>query len=312
MIRSVAPHLQVLAFTQNRRTMLSWREDRVRLHQAFARASDDVLRAVGLYCSLPHLGSARARQTVKRFIRRIGQPERRPASPRPADPDPSGDARNGTRRVDGRTEAEALAIVARVAPHIHRVVYTRNRRTMASVPRGGPVLRLHEAFAAAPDDVLVAVARLFTARDRRTRTRARQAVGAFIRTLPPAPVQRRPRVRVHEPGDAPIIARLQAEFDRTNDAHFGGELPRVPLFLSGAMRRRNGHFSRRPLEIVISRRLCTHAQPGQAEETLRHEMIHLWQHATGKTPDHGREFRAWARRLDVHPRATRPVAWKDR
>ena len=89
------------------------------------------------------------------------------------------------------------------------------------------------------------------------------------------------------------------------------ELPEVPLFLSGAMRRRNGHFCSHPLEIVISRTLCTHAHPGEAEHTLRHEMIHLWQHASGKKPDHGEEFRAWARRLDVHPRATRRVSWKN-
>jgi predicted SprT family Zn-dependent metalloprotease len=78
------------------------------------------------------------------------------------------------------------------------------------------------------------------------------------------------------------------------------------------MRRRNGHFCSHPLEIVISRQLCTHAAPGESEQTLRHEMIHLWQHVTGKKPDHGPEFRAWARRLDVHPRATRPVTWKSR
>ncbi len=85
----------------------------------------------------------------------------------------------------------------------------------------------------------------------------------------------------------------------------------MPLFLSGRMRSRNGHFSSHPLEIVVSRRLCTHAEAGEAERTLRHEMIHLWQHVQGKKPDHGTEFRAWARRLDVHPRATRRVTWKN-
>jgi len=75
------------------------------------------------------------------------------------------------------------------------------------------------------------------------------------------------------------------------------------------MRSRNGHFSRAPLEIVISRRLCEHAVPGEAEMTLRHEMIHLWQHVVGLKPDHGGTFRWWARRLDVHPRARRPVRW---
>jgi predicted SprT family Zn-dependent metalloprotease len=77
------------------------------------------------------------------------------------------------------------------------------------------------------------------------------------------------------------------------------------------MKRRNGHFSARPLEIVLSRRLCTHGAPGEAEQTLRHEMIHLWQFVEGIPVDHGAAFRRMARKLDVHPRATRRVEWAD-
>lgn len=206
-----------------------------------------------------------------------------------------------------------LAIVAPLAPHFRQVVYTRNRRTMASVAERGRTLRLHVSFAEAPSEVLLAVGRLFSARDARTRERAKAAVREFIRTIPlePGVVRRRPRKRQVEPGDEPHVARLRDEFRRVNAAHFNGALPEVPLFLSGQMRRRNGHFCSSPLEIVISRTLCTHAHPGEAEHTLRHEMIHLWQHAAGKKPDHGPEFRAWARRLDVHPRATRRVQWKN-
>jgi hypothetical protein len=213
----------------------------------------------------------------------------------------------------GRSTAEVLAIVTPLAPHFRRVVYTRNRRIMASVGNRGRELRLNDAFATAPCEVLLAVARLFSARDARTRTRAKAAVRDFIATIPlePHTVRRRPRKRQVVPGDEPHIQRLLAEFRRVNAEHFAGELPEVPLFLSGAMRRRNGHFCSHPLEIVISRTLCTHAHPGEAEHTLRHEMIHLWQHASGKKPDHGEEFRAWARRLDVHPRATRRVSWKN-
>jgi predicted SprT family Zn-dependent metalloprotease len=75
------------------------------------------------------------------------------------------------------------------------------------------------------------------------------------------------------------------------------------------MKRRNGHFSVHPLEIVISRRLLTHAADGEAERTLRHEMIHLWQHESGRRPGHGADFRRWAERLGVRPRATRTVEW---
>ena len=96
-----------------------------------------------------------------------------------------------------------------------------------------------------------------------------------------------------------------------NEEHFDGALPRVPIYLSGRMRRRNGHFCADPLEIVIARRLCEHAEDGEAEATLRHEMIHLWQHVTGVRPGHGLDFRRWARRLAVHPRAIRQVVWRD-
>jgi predicted SprT family Zn-dependent metalloprotease len=246
----------------------------------------------------------------------------RPADPRPADPrsaNPGADrvqprerARPAPARA-GHSEAEILAVVAPLAPHFRQVVFTRNRRIMASVGDRGRELRLNEAFATAPRDVLVAVARLFSARDSRTRSRAKAAVREFIATIPleNAAVRRRPRTRQVLPGDEPHLQALLEEFRRINASHFNGQLPEVPLYLSGQMRRRNGHFCANPLEIVISRTLCTHAHHGEALHTLRHEMIHLWQHATGKKPDHGPEFRAWARKLDVHPRATRRVAWKN-
>ncbi len=234
------------------------------------------------------------------------------AEPAPA-PRPAPTQRSAPPARSGRSEAEILSIAAPIAPHFRRVVYTRNRRIMASVGDRGRELRLNEAFAHAPREVLVAVARLFSARDARTRARAKEAVRAFIAQIPvePGAVRRKPRTRQVEPGDEPHIQRLRDEFRRVNAAHFDGALPEVPLYLSGQMRRRNGHFCSHPLEIVISRSLCTHAHAGQAEHTLRHEMIHLWQHASGKKPDHGPEFRAWARRLDVHPRATRRVEWKN-
>jgi hypothetical protein len=188
-----------------------------------------------------------------------------------------------------------------------RVVFTRNRRVMVSVADGGRTLRVHESFRGAPPEVARAIGAMYGRASHAGRERARVVVRDFLRQRPPAPVG--PRRRRLGAGDRPHLERLAAEFARVNDAHFQGALPEVPLWLSGRMRSRNGHFSVQPLEIVISRRLCTHGEPGEAERTLRHEMIHLWQHAQGGRPDHGAEFRAWARRLDVHPRATREVRW---
>ncbi|HYH82987.1 MAG TPA: SprT-like domain-containing protein [Longimicrobium sp.] len=188
--------------------------------------------------------------------------------------------------------------------------FTNNRRTMVSVGRDPSLIRMNHAFAAADEALLAAVAVLYTP-GARGKKKAKEAVQRFINELPlttaPPP---RPRRRATHPHDRPHRARMQEEFDRANRLYFGGRLPRVPIHLSRAMRRRNGHFSSQPLEIVISSRLCSHGEEGQAEETMRHEMIHLWQYIEGAPVDHGPAFRRMAHRLDVHPRATRPVKWK--
>jgi hypothetical protein len=202
-----------------------------------------------------------------------------------------------------------LRAIAAGGARFERIVLTRNRRVMASIAEGGRTLRLHEAFREAPPAVLRALGELFASRSASARARARGRVQAFLADRIPAHAP--PRRRPHRPlpGDRPHLDRLLAEFRRVNSLHFGGELPEVPLRLSGRMSRRNGHFSADPLEIAISRRLCLAAADGETERTLRHEMIHLWQHQEGRKPGHGADFRRWARMLDIHPRATRSVCW---
>lgn len=203
-------------------------------------------------------------------------------------------------------ERRVLDEVARGGATFRQVVLTRNRKVMVSVGGRGRVLRLHEAFQDAPAEVLQAIGTLMARSRGRRGTVARRTIGEFISGMAPSrpPAGRRRRVPA---SDRPQLERLQEEFDRVNAEHFGGELPKVPLYLSGRMRRRNGHFCADPLEIVISRGLCEHAEDGEAAATLRHEMIHLWQHQQGERPGHGADFRRWARRLGVHPRAVREV-----
>lgn len=208
-----------------------------------------------------------------------------------------------------------LREVAAGGARFESVVFTRNRRVMASVADGGRTLRLHRAFAEAPADVLAALGRLFAPRSTpAARARARTRIRGYLAAaLPPPPPAAPPRARALRPrsDDLPHLARLRAEFDAVNARYFAGELPAVPIRLSGRMRRRNGHFSSDPLEIAIARTLCERGAPGESERTLRHEMIHLWQWREGRRPGHGSDFRRWARRLGIHPRATRTVAWAD-
>jgi predicted SprT family Zn-dependent metalloprotease len=193
-------------------------------------------------------------------------------------------------------------------------MFTKNRRTMISVGKDRRLIRLNVAFAAADEAVLAQVAALYTPGARgRKKAQAKEAVQRFINAIPMhdvPPPRRRPRHRLVHPMDRTHVERLQAEFDAANRRYFGGRLPRVPIHLSRQMRRKNGHFCSHPLEIVISWRLCVHGMPGEAEQTMRHEMIHLWQYIEGAPVDHGPAFRRMAHRLDVHPRATRPVQWK--
>ncbi|HEX8359568.1 MAG TPA: SprT-like domain-containing protein [Longimicrobium sp.] len=234
-----------------------------------------------------------------------------PRARKPA-PEPRAKAPEPT-RPSGRSADEVLGIVRRAGAPWERVLFTSNRRIMASVANRGRDLRLNEAFAAAPREVLAALAELFSAKSARKRAQAKGTVRRFIAQIPPAPdAAPKPRPRRTAAGDRAQIARMQAEFDRVNLERFAGSLPRVPIHLSGRMKRRNGHFSPNPLEIVISRRLCTKGAPGEAEHTMRHEMIHLWQHVEGLPVDHGAAFRKMARRLDVHPRATRRVEWTEK
>lgn len=214
----------------------------------------------------------------------------------------------------GRLE-ELLDRVAAGGRRFERIVLTRNRRVMVSVSDRGRVLRLHELFGEAPTEVLrevgVFCAEPRTARGRRARQRIREYlhIAEGGKAAVSSPPLRRPAYP--RPEDAPLLARLRNEFDAVNVRYFDAALPLVPMRISDRMRGRNGHFRADPPEIAISRLLFTSAAEGEAEHTLRHEMIHLWQWAAGGKPGHGADFRRWARILDVHPRARRYVRQRE-
>jgi hypothetical protein len=236
-----------------------------------------------------------------------------------AERDDGGDARGDGRGVEtglgvgaepngARAELLLRALQACGAP-VERAVLTDNRRTLISLAGAERrTIRIHWRFADADPQVIRAVADFVRLRRGKARSDAVRVIRTFARAFPSVPPK--PRRRRVYAVDVPHLERLQAEFERVNTTYFGGALPRVPIHLSGRMRRRNGHFSSHPLEIVVSRSLCLHAAGGEAEHTLRHEMIHLWQHQSGSRLGHGPDFRHWARLLDVHPRAAREVRWR--
>jgi hypothetical protein len=122
-----------------------------------------------------------------------------------------------------------------------------------------------------------------------------------------------PRViRPRRPADVHFIQELKRAHRALNSSKFGGELSAIPIRVSGQMKSRLGHYTlrgqaRHPQEIVISRRHIRRHGWDEAIQTLLHEMVHQWQDETGRTVDHGPEFRAKSRAVGITPRAKRRV-----
>ena len=187
------------------------------------------------------------------------------------------------------------------------VVTHRNQHVMVSwSPRRG--LRLHEGYAHAPDDVLKALVRFLTPGTRRTaRLAARQVflafpVEEFAPSVPPDPAAR------IDPGDQRILVRLRQLHLELNHRHFEGVLGRIPILLSGRMRRRLGELrlerkTGRAMRITLNRRHVRRDPSVAVIDTLLHEMVHQWQAETGRPVDHGGDFRRKAREVGITPRA---------
>jgi len=199
---------------------------------------------------------------------------------------------------------------------VERLRATENRSVLVSLSRQR-VLSVHRGYAEAPDRVLKAIVRFvsrWTPRD--LRQAARHEIVSFHDARPeslarPARPARPDRPR---PGDAEVLERLALLFQTLNRRHFTDALPAVPIRLSGRMRTRLGHLSLdqagRPTDITISRRhLAAHGWD-EAEQTLLHEMVHLWQCVIGHAVDHGPQFRAKAREVGVAAAARRWVTSK--
>jgi hypothetical protein len=232
----------------------------------------------------------------------------RSASPIPQ-PTPTRNPELGTRDLSG-TEQLAVRLKALGLPAFGRIATHRNEQVMLSwVPE--KVLRIHEGYAGAPDEVLRAIVRFVTPGVHRpVRLAARRLFLAFPvdEHAPPAPRPARPR-RV-APLDQPVLERLERMHVQFNQQHFAGVLQPIPIRLSGRMRSRLGELrldrkTGRALYIGISQRHLRRDGWAAVMDTLLHEMVHQWQAETGRPVDHGREFRARARQVGIEARAVR-------
>jgi hypothetical protein len=190
--------------------------------------------------------------------------------------------------------------------HVRRVVLTRNRSILVRVK--GFDLRVHEGYVDASTDVHVQIVRFVMAKKPWERQTAREALVAYPLARNSRP--RRAPERTH-PEDEPLAEQLAEWHTRLNGERFGAQLALVPIRVSRRMIRRLGHYAPTVegggAEIAISARHLARDGFAAALETLLHEMVHQWQHETGRTIDHGAEFRRKCREVGAIPSAKRAV-----
>ena len=188
---------------------------------------------------------------------------------------------------------------------IERCRLTKNRNVMVSF--SGSTLRVHEGYLTAPVEVLRAIVVFVEGRTRAERRAAQRVIVAHPISSAPGTV-RRPRTR---PEDRALVVELTRWHQRYNADHFHGRLSRVTLRVSRRMKSRLGHYTcavhGEPAEIAISWRHIRRDGWEEALHTLLHEMVHQWQDESGRTIDHGGDFRAKAREVGVTPCARRAL-----
>jgi hypothetical protein len=212
--------------------------------------------------------------------------------------------------VDLPTRLRALGLPTNLHVETHA-----NRRVLVSLTARG-ALRVHSGYAMAPDAVLRAIARWAGPRTRPAERRNAQKLLIAFPVHEHVPPAREPRrvVEPARPGDDRLLARLHQLHRELNQQHFGGTLGEAALSLSSRMRRRLGEFRPPALPaspppalpaIVISRRHLRCDGWRGVRDTLAHELVHQWQHETGRKLGHDAEFRLRCAAIGIDVRATR-------
>ena len=109
-----------------------------------------------------------------------------------------------------------------------------------------------------------------------------------------------------------VLGRLYVEYHETNDRHFAGLLPMIPLYIESAARPGKERtvaflwaddFTGQPRYIVLDDASVQSESWKAITDTLKHEMIHVWQAVTGRAVNHGPAFKRMAKKLDISQRA---------
>ena len=226
----------------------------------------------------------------------------------PPQPAPPPDAPYATRLASTERASADLLVRLRTAglAGVTTLHLTSNRRTLVSYRAGS--LRVHAAFATAPDDVIRAIAHFVSGRGA-ARAVARRIIAAHPLARDTS-VTRPPRRATIHHDDFAIAERLQREHKRLNLERFGGTLKDIRLTVSRRMHTRLGHYAparSHPAgaEIAVSRRHIRRHGWREALDTLLHEMVHQWQEENGHPIDHGATFRRKAHEVGATPRARR-------
>jgi hypothetical protein len=190
---------------------------------------------------------------------------------------------------------------------IRSCTLTGNRSSVVSFR--GDRLRVQRAFAAADDGVLAAIVAFVNGRGTARRRARRQLLAYEIPRTALPPAGRRRRAAMH-PADAHLAVRLTAAHAELNRDRFGGTLGAIAIRVSRRLRRRLGHYSagtpESTPEIAIGRRHLRRDGWASACETLVHEMVHQWQHETGRPLRHDRAFREKCAEIGIPTGAVRP------
>jgi SprT-like family len=212
--------------------------------------------------------------------------------------------------VPARPALDAGALLVRLRAlglrGITSCTLTANRATVVSFRADR--LRVHRAFTEAPEPVLAAIV-AFVNGHGLARRRARRTLVAYEIPHADGPDTRPRRRAATHPDDTALAGRLAAAHADINRERFGDALGAVAIRVSRRLRRRLGHYSAggRGLapEIAIARRHVRRDGWASACETLAHEMVHQWQHETGRPLRHDREFRTKCIAIGIPPGAVR-------